>query len=694
MDTFKEFLETSTIHGLVYISTSRTKVLKATWVIIVLVAFITALNLINNSYIEWDKDPVSTTISTKPIHLLPFPNVTVCPPEGYNTALNYDLLESSKATLTQNDIDEMKTSARKVFMMEPYDDFLELIEAVVNPENLQMVYRGLQTVPIPNPYSTDGFLVECRAPNGSISTPWFGEKDAFDPIYYQANHTNMYVLNMQHYDMSNWTGGNLSLVVELEVDTRRDNYNGVEWKETITVTSKGAAKTFKWFPKLMTWNGAKQFCEGQIGGSFASILSETEQKAVEMKVPTLGGYSDDPQESWLGGQMSVDETGNLTWEDGSSASFSKFHNWINLDAYCPVSISHYINDGIKHWKLSNCNTDETKLPFVCQFQSFDLVGTTSKILSFPMDLTSRGGGQKGQQIKVMWDYKFTGVDLLDGWQQDRRMTGFRMKWHIEDTQGALWTGTQQYKNVDYNIDKLTQLASTQNNSEINNILLRFREEKIKSIDNEGSWYTACKGETFNMNDPILRSSEVAMKVGISRQNASVLAQLEDRYIESGCGGAMTMTMTETMAAMEPCNAEWIQKNPSNAAISNGLKLLYTILYCSKEGIEMYKFHKEMANEGAPTIIQTTMNNVIASKFASDINLKSVNRFYRVLEKKFNLQLGKIVLALSSKAKLKTLLHRRVPYLAQFHDTIQDCLKKRDCNATDVIIQSLPGESSK
>ena len=88
-DVFKDFLENSTIHGLVYISTAKSFVAKSLWVIIVALGFGSAVYLIANSYAEWIESPVSTVVSTRPISDLEFPEVTVCPPKESNTALNY-----------------------------------------------------------------------------------------------------------------------------------------------------------------------------------------------------------------------------------------------------------------------------------------------------------------------------------------------------------------------------------------------------------------------------------------------------------------------------------------------------------------------------------------------------------------------------------------------------------------------------
>ena len=91
----REFLESSTIHGLVHISTAKSKTARAVWVAIVVACFAYAIYMINNSYEEWQESPVSTTITTHPITELEFPTVTVCPPRGSNTALNH-LLEKVK----------------------------------------------------------------------------------------------------------------------------------------------------------------------------------------------------------------------------------------------------------------------------------------------------------------------------------------------------------------------------------------------------------------------------------------------------------------------------------------------------------------------------------------------------------------------------------------------------------------------
>ena len=102
MDDTKEFLESSTIHGLSRISKSKTYAIKLQWVAIIIVGFGTAGYIIANSFDAWSKYPVSTTTETLPIAKAKFPIVNVCPPENTFTTMNYDLVQADNTTLDKN----------------------------------------------------------------------------------------------------------------------------------------------------------------------------------------------------------------------------------------------------------------------------------------------------------------------------------------------------------------------------------------------------------------------------------------------------------------------------------------------------------------------------------------------------------------------------------------------------------------
>ena len=124
--SFREFLENSTIHGLVHISTAKSKAARAAWVAIVVACFATAIYMITGSYKEWQESPVSTTITTHPITELEFPPVTVCPSRGSNTILNHLLEKVKSANFSEKEKQELLKISREVFLEIPNQEYAEL----------------------------------------------------------------------------------------------------------------------------------------------------------------------------------------------------------------------------------------------------------------------------------------------------------------------------------------------------------------------------------------------------------------------------------------------------------------------------------------------------------------------------------------------------------------------------------------
>merc|ERR1711994_1092728 len=114
--TLCEFLESSTIHGFVYISTSKTILAKLLWICIIALGFGTAGYLIYDSFNDWAESPTVTSVETFPISQLPFPEVTVCPPVGSNTALNYDLMIADNITIDNETRNELVNLINPAFI--------------------------------------------------------------------------------------------------------------------------------------------------------------------------------------------------------------------------------------------------------------------------------------------------------------------------------------------------------------------------------------------------------------------------------------------------------------------------------------------------------------------------------------------------------------------------------------------------
>ena len=108
MENIRSFLESSTIHGLAYISTGR-KYVRLFWILVVIAGFTGAGVIIHQSFQSWDESPVKTTIETHPIAEITFPKVTVCPPKNTYTDLNYDLMMAENMTLDNETRNELLT---------------------------------------------------------------------------------------------------------------------------------------------------------------------------------------------------------------------------------------------------------------------------------------------------------------------------------------------------------------------------------------------------------------------------------------------------------------------------------------------------------------------------------------------------------------------------------------------------------
>ena len=194
MGEFRKFLETSTIHGLSHISLT-TKFARLFWTIIVISGFIGAVYLIQESFQFWSQNPIKTTIETLPISEVTFPKVSICPPKGTYTDLNYDLMRMGNRSINY-DLANENTEGYKLleeyvmfFQNEDFKKKYTLIESF-NEENKYLNwYHGKTQANVESygetveKYITNGDSGEVEksqimtsVTTGNISTPHFGDK--------------------------------------------------------------------------------------------------------------------------------------------------------------------------------------------------------------------------------------------------------------------------------------------------------------------------------------------------------------------------------------------------------------------------------------------------------------------------------------------------------------------------------------
>ena len=116
---------------------------------------------------------MATTTRTLPIADLDFPTVTVCPPKGSHTALNYDLMKADDESLSDMDRESLKNYVTSIMIESSHQDFMRTMLATANPTNMDQIYKGFISIPRQN--SDTGFEMRMWNYNGSLQTPWFEE---------------------------------------------------------------------------------------------------------------------------------------------------------------------------------------------------------------------------------------------------------------------------------------------------------------------------------------------------------------------------------------------------------------------------------------------------------------------------------------------------------------------------------------
>ena len=179
MERIKTFLESSTIHGLAYISTTR-KYVRLFWILVVITGFIGASLLIKESFDSWSESPIKTTIETLPISEIKFPKVTVCPPKNTFTDLNYDLMMTENMTLTEEMRDKMFKYAVEV--INEYSFALNNWTKLQEDDRSYNWYHGFTRI-FPSNYIQDSTgryklvnTIYTWATSGFVTTQYYGQQ--------------------------------------------------------------------------------------------------------------------------------------------------------------------------------------------------------------------------------------------------------------------------------------------------------------------------------------------------------------------------------------------------------------------------------------------------------------------------------------------------------------------------------------
>ena len=333
MDMFRDYLERSSVHGFSYISTEKSWIVKLLWSVVVICGFCLAGTMIGQSYVDWNKSPISSTLTTHPISELQLPTITVCPPEGSNTALNVDLMRVNES-FTVRQKEQLQNEIVYTFITKSHMAYQHKLLALTDEESQKRVYDGFQSIPKYSDLSS--INIRICALQGNISTP-----DISDTII--------------HYEIK--CPDNLTTVVDLSLPP--DMSGQVSYR---------AGPQYQYHPVALNWEDAEALCVTK-GGHLASIHSRGEQEEVMAVVPeyVIG--------VWLGGK---DKGGKeFSWSDSSAWDHT---NWapgepsgnkqcVWMDTHNPTHV----------WADAPCT--ETLLPPVCAVQKVKIKESTTVFMN-------------------------------------------------------------------------------------------------------------------------------------------------------------------------------------------------------------------------------------------------------------------------------------------------------------------------
>ena len=235
---------------------------------------------------------------------LDFPTVTVCPPKGSNTALNYDLIKADNNSLTHQDRETLIEAAYNIFIEPYHQHIIRTMLGMVSPGNVDQVYKGFQS--FPRPYGGSGFEVVMWNNSGIMQNVGFG--DELDSVINTKEHLQHMVIQFPS-NMDEIVGLG-TLVINLEYETKK-----VEgWQEEVKYSE---GPTYKVYTESKTWEDAEATCQSD-GGHLASVHSEREQLQLTAQYGKLS--------FWIGGRRPA-WSWAWSWSDGSPWGYTR----LNLD---------------------------------------------------------------------------------------------------------------------------------------------------------------------------------------------------------------------------------------------------------------------------------------------------------------------------------------------------------------------------
>ena len=591
--------------------------------LIVAACFCTAIYMITNSYNEWQTSPVSTTITTHPITELKFPAVTVCPPKGTNTALNYALRNIKTDSLTGNERQKLKRMAKEVFMENPSKRQARQMKRELSVENMRSILDDEMSFPQID--ENNQVTLKFQEEQGSFKTPGFGDPK-YEGDFYNIIHSFNLILEVQSD-------------VHKDADTVISVQTDGNWSYMIKETG------YQVYDRNLSMPDAEKFCISQ-GGHLASVTSKEENFEI---------WNTDWRHSgcvWLGAKR-LGITDKMFWLDKREW---KYTNWVQYFTYseptnklgenCVRFCQGSGSGGYKGtWYDDPCDLPLLPLCLIPPTAHSEKLPTAASgndtLLMRKQSVSTRS------TFQFLWSHesntdKFSGSSpgfQLTWWPQNRTNTAISASPSsgILDKQNQdLFSGNDDWKpkNTKWGMVNLAQTSRLQNKTDL------LRNEVLNQ-----RWSVEILKEKPCLDD---------------KKAEFVINQTMERMIMD------------------------YKKHPdiSDEDIELGVELYSYLHYCEKKMVEAAKlsvfFVKLLTDHSLETLVASTLNNIQPRVGDKLDDLTAMNMWFEYLDKKLNFSLGPLLVGLSSTSKLKKLQELDPPFLREYANFTTECLQEDHC----------------
>ena len=110
------------------------------------------------------------------------------------------------------------------------------------------------------------------------------------------------------------------------------------------------------------------------------------------------------------------------------------------------------------------------------------------------------------------------------------------------------------------------------------------------------------------------------------------------------------------------------------------ELFHAIVYCPSNVFQLYRFTDHLlSTESSRTIIQSLVNLFQSGVLKDRTSFTAAKEFYLALASTLQLQYGNVLLAMSTKSQLQTVIDNEWPFFTDYTQLVKECLADSRCN---------------